>query len=120
MCIANVLYYFYIQFDDVNYPLAVIKLFSLPDATLLSQSNEMVYLCNALEGQEATRVIPITSIKSVISMFPDLKVTPDGNLVDTQKFALLRHPLIKLAKYSTDGLFDEGDDNDMDITIQVE
>jgi hypothetical protein len=104
----------------MNYPLAVVKLFSLPNATILSQSNETVYLCDALEGQEATRVIPITSIKSVVSMFPNLKVTLEGNLVDTQKFALLRHPLIELAKYNTDGLFDEGDDNDTDITIQVE
>jgi hypothetical protein len=104
----------------MNYPLAVVKLFSLPNATILFQSNETVYLCDALEGQEATRVIPITSIKSVVSMFPNLKVTLEGNLVDTQKFALLRHPLIELAKYNTDGLFDEGDDDDTDITIQVE
>lgn len=43
-------------------------------------------------------------------MFPDVKVTPEGELVDTQKFALLRHPLIELGKYNTEGLFDEEDD----------
>ena len=42
-------------------------------------------------------------------MFPDLKVTQEGELVSTQKFALLRHPLIELAKYNTEGLFDEED-----------
>jgi hypothetical protein len=45
-------------------------------------------------------------------MFPDLKVTPDGTVVDTQKFALLRHPFIALAKYNIDGLFDDKDDED--------
>jgi hypothetical protein len=115
MRIANVSYYFYIQFDDLEYPLAVVNLFSLPDATLLSQSSQTVYLCNALEGQDAIKVIPITSIKSVVSMFPDLKVTLNGELVDTQKFALLRHPFIELARYNTEGLFDEEDDEDTDI-----
>jgi hypothetical protein len=117
MRIANVLYYFYLQFDDLEYPLAVVNLFSFPDASLLSQSNKTVYLCNALEGLDTIRVIPITSIKSVVLMFPDLMVTPDGKLVDTQKFALLRHPLIGLAKYNTEGLFDEEED-DNDPTIE--
>jgi hypothetical protein len=112
MHIANALYYFYIQFDDMQYPLAVVSLFSFPDASLLFESSQTVYLCDALEGQEAIRVIPITSIKSVVSMFPDLKVTQDGKLIDTQKFALLRHPLIELAKYNTGGMFDEEDDDD--------
>jgi hypothetical protein len=89
MHIANVSYYFYLLFDDLQYPVAVINLFPLPDMTLLTQSSQKAYLCNALEGEEAIRVVPITSIKSVISMFPDLKVTLEGELVDTQKFALL-------------------------------
>jgi hypothetical protein len=83
MRIANASYYFYVQFDDLQYPLAVVNLFSFPDATLLSQSSQTIYLCNVLEGQDAIRVIPITLIKSVVSMFPDLKVTSDGKLVDT-------------------------------------
>jgi hypothetical protein len=48
-------------------------------------------------------------------MFPDLKVTPEGELVDTQKFALLRHPFIELAKYNSEGMFDEEDGDDTDI-----
>ena len=118
MRIANVSYYFYLQFGDLQYPLAVVNLFSFPDATLLSQSSQTVYLCSALESQDAIKVIPISSIKSVVSMFPDLKVTPEGELVDTQKFALLRHPFIELAKYNTEGLFDEEDDNDTDPIIE--
>ena len=110
MRIANVSYYFYLLFDDLEYPVALINLFSLPDATILTQSSQTVYLCDALEGEEAIRVVPITLIKSVVSMFPDVKVTPEGELVDTLKFALLRHPLIELAKYDTEGLFDEEDD----------
>lgn len=120
MRIANALYYFYIQFDDLQYPLAVVNLFSFPDVTLLSQSSQTVYLCDVLEGPEAIAVIPVKSIKSVVSMFPNLKATQDGKLVDTQKFALLRHPLIELAKYNVEGLFDEDDNNDADTMIPVE
>ena len=110
MRIANVAYYFYLRFDDLKYPLAIINLFSLPDVNLLSQSSQTVYLCDALEGPDAIRVIPITSIKSVVSMFPEHRVTRDGKLINTRKFALLRHPFIALAKYNTDGLFDNEDD----------
>jgi hypothetical protein len=60
MCIVNVSYYFYLQFDDLKYPLAVVNLFSFPDATLLSKSSQTVYLCNALEGLDTIRVSPIT------------------------------------------------------------
>jgi hypothetical protein len=115
MRISNVLYYFYLQFDDLQYPLAVVNLFSPPDADLLSQSSQTAYLCDALEGQGAIAVIPITSIKSLVSMFPDLKVTADAKLVDTKKFALLRHPFIELARYNTEGLFD---DDDEDSTVE--
>ena len=110
MHIVNVAYYFYLRFDDLKYPLAIINLFSLPDANLLFQSSQTIYLCNVLKGPDAIRVIPITSIKLVISMFPEHRVTRDGKLINTQKFALLRHPFIVLAKYNTDGLFDNEDD----------
>ena len=46
-------------------------------------------------------------------MFPDLKVTWEGEVIDTQKFTLLRHPLIELAKYNTEGLFDEEDNDEI-------
>jgi len=113
MCIVNVSYYFYLLFNNLQYPTAVINLFSLPDATLLAQSSQTIYICDALEGKEVIRVVPITSIKSVVSMFPDLKVTQEGELVDTQNFALLWHPLIELANYNTEWLFDEEDDDEM-------
>jgi glycerophosphoryl diester phosphodiesterase len=51
-------------------------------------------------------------------MFPDLKVTPDGKLVDMHKFALLRHPFIGLAKYNTEDLFEEENDNKTELTMQ--
>jgi hypothetical protein len=83
MHIANTAYYFCIQFNDLKYPLTVISLFSFPNITLLSQSSQTVYLCDALEGPDGIKVIPITSIKLVVSIFSDLKVTLDGKLVDT-------------------------------------
>jgi hypothetical protein len=110
MRISNVLYYFYLQFDELQCPLAVIKLFSPPDASHLSQLNQTVYLCDALEGHNAIRVVSIASIKSLISIFPDLMVTSDGELVNTKKFALLRHPFNELARYNTEGLFDDDEE----------
>ncbi|KAI0279678.1 hypothetical protein BC826DRAFT_889522, partial [Russula brevipes] len=70
MRIANVLYYFYLRFEDQQYPLAIVKLFSFPDANILSESSQTVYLCDALEGRDAIKAIAITSINSVVSMFP--------------------------------------------------
>ena len=58
MRIANVSCYFYLLFNDLQYLVAVMKLFSLPDATLVTQSSQTVYLCNALEGKKAIRVVP--------------------------------------------------------------
>ena len=43
-------------------------------------------------------------------MFPEHRVTRDGKLINTRKFTLLQHPFIALAKYNTDGLFDNEDD----------
>ena len=43
MRIANVSYYFYLLFHDQEYPVAVVNLFSLPDATLLTQSSQTVW-----------------------------------------------------------------------------
>ena len=106
-------YYFYLLSNNLQYPVTVVNLFSLPDLTLLTQSSQTVYLCNALEGEEAIRVIPVTSIRSVVSMFPNLKVTSEGELVDTQKFALLWHLLIEFAKHNAEGLFDEEDNDEM-------
>ena len=67
--IANMLYYSCLCFEDVRYPLAMVKLFSEPDTDVLSESSGAVYLCNACKS---ITVISIASIHSVVAMFPKL------------------------------------------------
>ncbi|KAH9048851.1 hypothetical protein EDB84DRAFT_1261692, partial [Lactarius hengduanensis] len=49
--IANVLYYFYIRFGDDRHPLAMVNLFSKPDAEILSESSGAVHLCDQITGR---------------------------------------------------------------------
>jgi hypothetical protein len=69
VCIANVLFYFCLHFGDSWYPLAMINLFSEPEEDILSESSGTVYLCDEHNG---VAVVSITSIHSIVSMFPDM------------------------------------------------
>lgn len=96
------------RLENNLHSLAMAKLFSLPDAAILEESSDAVYLCDYLDQPV---VIPVTTIHSVVSMFPELQVTPDGQIHETKKFSLMRHPLIELVQYRPD-IFDNDDDNE--------
>ena len=49
----------------------MVELFSEPDGDILSESNGTVYLC---DPRESIAVMSITSIFSVVAMFPDMQV----------------------------------------------
>ena len=102
--IANILYYFCLRFGDVRYPLAMAELFSDPDAEVLSESSGTVYLC---DPRERIALLPITSIHSVVAMFPDTQVDLSGNISVTGRFALMRHPYIDVAEFTRDQTFDD-------------
>ena len=104
MRVANILYYFCLRFGDVRYPLAMAELFSDPDAEVLSESSGTVYLCNP---RERITLLPITSIYSVVAMFPDIQVDLSGNISVTGRFSLMRHPYIDVAKFTSDQSFDD-------------
>jgi hypothetical protein len=89
----------------------MVSLFSLPDANVLSDSSGTVYLCEPLADLGGLLVVPVTSILSVVSMFPDMQVTQDGHISETGKFSLMRHAYIELAHLSDGGLFDDDDDD---------
>jgi hypothetical protein len=114
MRIADVHFYFCLEFGGELHPLAMVTLFLRPDDSLLAQSSDTVYLCDRLEGHEGHQVIPIKSIKSVVSMFPDYQVTEDGDINQTNKFSLLRHPFIDLAEYRPHDLFNDDDNSSED------
>jgi hypothetical protein len=62
MRIADVQFYFYLRFGDARYPLAMVRLFSLPDEDILAESSGTVYLCDQLDGPEGIVVVPVTAI----------------------------------------------------------
>ena len=105
MRIADVRFYFYMCFGELKYPLAMVNLFSLPDANILLASSDAVYLCDPLQGLV---VISIASIRSVVAMFPEMVINEDGKVERTGKFSLMRHAYIELAKYSPDSFANEG------------
>lgn len=110
MRIANVSFYLYLCFGDAQFPLAMATLFSTPDELILSQSSDTVYLCEPIQGNEGTVVIPISSIRSVVAMFPEIAVSQEGRIEHTGKFSLMRHPYIELSDYSTEGFTDEDEE----------
>jgi hypothetical protein len=111
MRVANVQFYFYLRFGDARYPLAMLRLFSLLDEDVLAESSDTVYLCNSLDGPDGLAVVPITAIHLVVSMSPETEVSPAGQISLTGKVSLMRHAYIDLAMFSSDGLFDDDDDD---------
>jgi hypothetical protein len=108
--IANVLFYFCLRFGDSWYPLAMIDLFSKPEEDILSESSGTVYLCDEHNG---IAVVPITSIHSMVSMFPDMRANPSGDISLTGKFSLMRNPYTEVAQFKSDHSFeDEGVDKE--------
>jgi hypothetical protein len=107
MRVADVEFYFYMQFGEHRHPLAMVTLFSMPDTDVLSDSSNTVYLSLRLQSFV---VIPITTIRAVVSMFPELKVDQTGEITETGKFSLMRHVHLELAKYPSQGQATESDD----------
>ena len=62
MRIGDVQFYFYLRFGEARHPLAMVHLFSLPDAEVLSDSNGTVYLSEPLTTEEGLVVFPVTAI----------------------------------------------------------
>ena len=89
----------------------MVHLFSLPDRDVWLESSQTVYLCDAMDLEEGLAVIPVTDIHSVVAMFPDMAVSQGGNITPTGKYALMRHAYIKLAPFTTGGLFDDDGEN---------
>lgn len=106
--IGDVLFYFYICFGKTQHPLAMVSLFSLPDRGVLSDSSGTVYLCQPLSAPEGLVIVPVKSILSVVSMFPDMRVDGDGRISETGKFSLVRQAFLELTQFSdTTQLSDE-------------
>jgi hypothetical protein len=91
----------------------MVSLFSLPDPEVLSDSRNTVYLCDPLDRCECLAVLPITAIKCVVAMFPELKVAQDGHITETGKLSLMRHPYIGISQGDSDMFLEDDDDDDI-------
>jgi hypothetical protein len=90
----------------------MVNLFSLPDEDVLSDSSGTVYLSNPLQGRV---VVPVTAIRTVVSMFPEFVAKETGHIETTGKFSLMRYAYAELSQYFTDGLQDlEEEDEEED------
>ena len=88
----------------------MVSMFSLPDADVFTESSGTVYLSELLSASEGLIVIPIATIHSVVSMFPEMRVSDNGGIVETGKFSLMRHAFLELAQFSNGELFEEEED----------
>jgi hypothetical protein len=80
-----------------------LKLFSMPDKGILDESSGTVYMCNQLNGPGSVIVPPVTTIHSVVSMFPEMEVSLTGQISLTGKFSLMCHTFIELSTFTLDG-----------------
>ena len=60
--------------------------------------------------QEGLMVVPVSAIHSVVAMFPEMRATDNGEILETGKFSLMRHAFLELADFSNGELFDEVED----------
>jgi len=73
----------------------------------MEESSGTVYLSDPLDDPA---VIQITSIKTLVSMFPELQVTTTGDITRTGKFSLMRNAFLELAKVMD--IDDDGDNTE--------
>ena len=110
---AEIQYFFRLRFSaDEVHSLALVTLFSLPDPEILRCSSQTVYLCR-YQGDMALKVVEVKTIKAVVSMVPDLKVTPAGNVEELGQFFLVEKPGLDIAELT--GEEDQSDDDDNEL-----
>jgi hypothetical protein len=89
----------------------MVQLFSTPDKNIFQELCETIYLCEQLEELV---VVPISAIRTVMAMFPEMVVSQEGHIEQTGKFSLMQHLYIELSKFSVDGFADEDDEEDVE------
>lgn len=97
--IAEVKYFFHLQFGPAIYNLALLSKFSKPDLDLLEKSSHTVYACR-YQGEDALVVLDIKRILSLVAMVPYYKVQDDGTTVDPgDEYFLVEKPYLDLTHY---------------------
>ena len=111
--IAEVEYFFWLQFDDTVYSLALVSVFSPPDPDILELSNHAAYICRH-GGTDTLIVVDVKAITAVVSMVPDYQVTANGDIITPENsFSLMEAPFIRVVALcdtiedDTDGIDDD-------------
>jgi hypothetical protein len=116
--IAEVEYFFCLQFGDTVHSLAVISVFSPPDNNLLRLSNNTAYICHH-GGIDALTVVDVKLICGVVSMVPDYEVTTKGEIVIPEaRFSMLEPPFLKVASFNGTEDDDNNDIDSADVPLQ--
>ncbi|KAF8524025.1 hypothetical protein JB92DRAFT_2704249 [Gautieria morchelliformis] len=75
---ADVIFYFRLNIGDKTRSLALVTLYSRPDAFMLEESLGAVYSITKLDENVGMKVVDIKSIKSVVSIQPHPYFPPSG------------------------------------------
>ena len=95
--IADIEYFFRLQFGETVHSLALVTMFSPPDEEVLRESHHAAYICHR-GGTDALTVVDIKSIIAVVSMVPDYQVTVEGEIiVPENRFSLIEAAFLKSA-----------------------
>jgi hypothetical protein len=95
--IAEVEYFFRLQFGDTVHSLALVSVFGPPDSELLKLSHHAAYVCHR-GGIDALIVVDVKAITTVVSMVPNFQVTVEGKIIiPDNRFSLVEAPFLKLA-----------------------
>ena len=84
-------YYFHLRFGDKVHTLAIISIFSPPDATLLAESSGTVYACH-YQGDNSLMAMDIKQIKAVVAMIPYFRVSANGIDIPEMEHFLVEKP----------------------------
>jgi hypothetical protein len=97
--IAEIKYFFRLQFGHTIHSLAVLSLFSQPDNLLLEKSHNTVYSCH-YRSDDALMVINVNRIMSLVAMIPYYRVKDDGTIVDPgDEYFLVEKPYLDINHY---------------------
>jgi hypothetical protein len=97
--IAEVKYFFRLQFGPTIYSLALLSTFSEPNMELLEKSSHTVYASH-YRGEEALVVLDIKKIMSMVAMVPYYRVQDDGTIVDPgDEYFLVEKPYIDIVHF---------------------
>lgn len=78
--IADIKYFFQLQFGDTVHSLALVSIFSPPDQELLVLSHQAAYICR--HGDlDVFMVVNVKNIYAVVAMVPDYQVTAESDII---------------------------------------